>query len=192
MGSIEGVIMSVTPLVTDYMIVGAGAMGMSFLEELITSSKDVEAIIVDTRAAPGGHWNDAYSFVELHQPALTYGVCSRALGDGGADLASKALILEHYELAMKDLVSTGRVKFFPQCKYLGDAKFVSLLDESLQYQVQINAKLVDATCTETNVPATKQPNYSVSEQVNLIPINELASITAPWPHYLVIGGGKTG
>ena len=87
--------MCVTPLVTDYMIVGARAMGMSFLDELINSSKDVDAIIVDTRAAQGGHWNDAYSFVKLHTPALTYGVCSRPLGDGGSDLASKALILEH-------------------------------------------------------------------------------------------------
>ena len=33
----------VTPLVTDYLIVGAGAMGMSFLEELIRSSEDTEA-----------------------------------------------------------------------------------------------------------------------------------------------------
>merc|ERR1712013_724153 len=192
MGSIEGITMSVTPLVTDYMIVGAGAMGMSFLEELITSSKDVEAIIIDTRAAPGGHWNDAYSFVRLHQPALTYGVCSRPLGDGGADLASKALILEHYELAMKDLLSTGRVKFFPQCKYLGDGKFVSLLDENNVYEVKINAKLVDATCTTTHVPATKKPNYQVSEGVHLVPINGLGNLSSPWPQYLIIGGGKTG
>ena len=184
--------MCVTPLVTDYMIVGARAMGMSFLDELINSSKDVEAIIVDTRAAPGGHWNDAYSFVRLHQPALTYGVCSRTLGDGGSDLASKALILEHYELAMKDLLSTGRVKFFPQCKYLGDGKFVSLLDENNVYEVKINAKLVDATCTTTHVPATKKPNYQVSEGVHLVPINGLGNLSSPWPQYLIIGGGKTG
>jgi len=179
-------------LTTDYLVVGAGAMGMAFIEELITNSTDIEAIIIDIRAAPGGHWNDAYPFVRLHQPALTYGVNSRSLGAGGADLASKALILEHFELALKDLVATGRVKFFPQCRYLGDGKFISLLDESLEYHVEMKAKLVDATCTETHVPATKQPNYSVSESVNLIPINGLASITTPWPHYLVIGGGKTG
>jgi len=182
----------VTPLVTDYLIVGAGAMGMSFLEELITNNPAVEAIIVDNRAAPGGHWNDAYSFVRLHQPALTYGVNSRKLGEGGSDLASKALILEHFELALKDLVATGRVRFFPQCKFLGDGKFVSLLDEKNIYEVKIGAKLVDATCTTTHVPATRKPNYKVSEGVNLVPINGLSSISSPWPHYLVIGGGKTG
>lgn len=183
---------SVTPLVTDYLVVGAGAMGMSFLEELITSSTDVEAIIVDTRAAPGGHWNDAYSFVRLHQPALTYGVNSRTLGAGGPDLASKALIFQHFELALQDLIATGRVKFFPQCKYLVDGRIVSLLDENTEYEVKVNAKLVDATCTTTHVPATKKPNYKVSDGVNLIPINGLSSISTPWPHYLVIGGGKTG
>lgn len=183
---------TVTPLVTDYLVMGAGAMGMSFLEELITNSTDVEAIIVDTRAAPGGHWNDAYSFVRLHQPALTYGVNSRKLGAGGPDLASKALILQHFELALQDLLATGRVKFFPQCKYLGDGRFVSLLDESNEYEVKVNAKLVDATCTTTHVPATKKPNYKVSDGATLIPINGLSSISTPWPHYLVIGGGKTG
>ena len=29
---------------------------------------------VNFRNKPGGHWNDAYSFVRLHQPAITYGI----------------------------------------------------------------------------------------------------------------------
>ena len=41
---------------TDYLIVGAGAMGMGFLDELVTCSQ-LEAVIVDTRDKPGGHWN---------------------------------------------------------------------------------------------------------------------------------------
>ena len=105
--------MATHTLSTDYLVVGAGAMGMSFVEELVYNNPRAEVIIIDNRAAPGGHWNNAYSFVRLHQPALTYGVNSRTLGAGGADLASKAQILQHYELAMKDLVNTNRVKFFP-------------------------------------------------------------------------------
>ena len=93
---------------------------------------------------------------------------------------------------MKDLVATQRVKFFPQCQYMGDGKFVSLLDNSMEYKVEIKSKLVDATCTTTKVPATTKPNYEVSDEVTLIPINGLSSISAPWPHYMVIGGGKTG
>lgn len=44
----------------DYLIVGAGASGIAFLEEVITSSPDLTAVIVDCRAAPGGHWVDSY------------------------------------------------------------------------------------------------------------------------------------
>ena len=65
-------------LTTDYLIIGAGTMGMCFLDELINNSSSLTAIIVDQRDKPGGHWNDAYSFVRLHQPAVTYGVNSRS------------------------------------------------------------------------------------------------------------------
>jgi len=61
---------------TDYLVVGAGAAGLAFADTLIAES-DAEVVIVDRRAAPGGHWNDAYPFVRLHQPSLYYGVNSR-------------------------------------------------------------------------------------------------------------------
>ena len=66
-------------LTTDHLIIGAGALGMGFLEEVVLNSS-MEAIIVDIRDKPGGHWNDAYSFVRLHHPAVTYGLNSRSLG----------------------------------------------------------------------------------------------------------------
>ena len=84
-------------ITTDYLIVGAGVMGMGFLDEMIRNSRKLEAVIVDIRDKPGGHWNDAYPFVRLHQPALTYGVNSRTLGVGGADLASKSQGLSNFD-----------------------------------------------------------------------------------------------
>ena len=48
----------------------------------ILNSDNLQAVIVDNRDKPGGHWNDSYSFVRLHQPACTYGVNSRSLGAG--------------------------------------------------------------------------------------------------------------
>ena len=158
-------------LTTDYLIVGAGAMGMGFLDELINNSSEMEAIIVDRRDKPGGHWNDAYSFVRLHQPALTYGVNSRSLGVGGPDLASKSQILSHFEMALADLVDTGRVTFLSQCEYLGDGKVSSLLDSDLHYQVEYRQKIVDATHCETHVPSTSTPNFKVEEDVNFVPVN---------------------
>ena len=122
-------------LTTDYLIIGAGALGMSFLEEIIVNSS-MEAIIVDIRDKPGGHWNDAYSFVRLHQPALTYGLNSRGLGVGGSDLASKSQILSHFEMGLADLLETGRVKFLSRCKHVGDGEVQSVLDPNVTYKVE--------------------------------------------------------
>ena len=131
--------------------------------------------------------------MRLHQPAVTYGMNkNRTLGAGGADLASKAQILQHYELGMQDLVASGRVTYLRQCRFLGAGRVVSLLDESLEYQVTIKRKLVDATLTETKVPATTKPNFAVAEGVNFVPVNGLSSVARPWDRYLVVGGGKTG
>ena len=63
---------------TDYLVVGAGAMGMAFTDVLLSES-DATITIVDSKAKPGGHWNDAYPFVRLHQPSRFYGVNSRCL-----------------------------------------------------------------------------------------------------------------
>ena len=65
---------------TDYFIVGAGAAAMAFADTLL-SETDARIAMVDRRDRPGGHWNDAYSFVRLHQPAAFYGVNSRPLGE---------------------------------------------------------------------------------------------------------------
>ena len=60
---------------TDYLIVGAGAAGLAFADALIAAS-DADVVLVDRRHGPGGHWNDAYPFVRLHQPSAFYGVNS--------------------------------------------------------------------------------------------------------------------
>ena len=42
----------------DYLVVGAGAMGMAFVDAL-TGAADVSVAIVDRRYGAGGHWLDA-------------------------------------------------------------------------------------------------------------------------------------
>jgi cation diffusion facilitator CzcD-associated flavoprotein CzcO len=66
-------------LETDYLVVGAGALGMAFVDSLIEHS-DADVVIVERRHRPGGHWLDAYPFVQLHQPSKFYGVNSTRLG----------------------------------------------------------------------------------------------------------------
>ena len=130
-------------LEADYLVVGAGALSLSFVDELINKSSAVSVIVVDKRGKPGGHWNDAYPFVRLHQPAAWYGVNSKALGKGGPDLVSKSQILAYYEQVVEDLLSTGRTKFFWQCEYKGDARIISLVEDGLEYKVILTECVFD-------------------------------------------------
>ena len=75
-------------LEADYLVVGAGASGMAFADSLITSS-DAEVVIVDRRHGPGGHWNDTYPFIRLHQPSAYYGVNSMPLGADTIDASGR-------------------------------------------------------------------------------------------------------
>ena len=63
----------------DYLVVGAGAAGMAFTDALLDHA-DVRVALVDRRPTTGGHWADAYAFVQLHQASSFYGVASTLLG----------------------------------------------------------------------------------------------------------------
>jgi hypothetical protein len=188
-------------LETDYLIVGGGATGMAFADIILSETNDT-MIIVDKFQKPGGHWNLAYPFVKLHQPAAYYGVSSTELGIDGIDevgfnkglrhLASGAAISAYYdEIMQHKFLSSGRVKYFPLCKYQGDGRFISTLTGNSK-KVRINKKIVEATHMQTKVPATHTPNFTIAPAVRFIPINDLPRIAEPPPRFVVIGGGKTG
>ena len=122
-------------LETDYLVVGAGALGMAFVDSLIEHC-DADVVIVERRHRPGGHWLDAYPFVQLHQPSRYYGVDSTPLGQDrlepeGTDTdfserASGAEICGYFDELMRHrFLTSGRVRFFPMCDYLGDRRFRS-------------------------------------------------------------------
>ncbi len=73
-----------TEIRSDYLVVGSGAVGLAFADTLLAET-DAHITIVDRHGKPGGHWNDAYSFVTLHQPSAFYGVNSLPLGTGRKD-----------------------------------------------------------------------------------------------------------
>ncbi|MFT4769864.1 MAG: hypothetical protein ACI8RN_003018 [Glaciecola sp.] len=183
---------------TDYLIIGAGAMGMAFADVLMTEST-ATITIVDRHHQPGGHWNMAYPFVRLHQPSSFYGVNSRALGSDRIDtfgsnsglyeLASKAEICAYYDDLMREFISSGRVQYFPMCEYQGDGKIQSLTSEA-SYSVEAGT-IVDATFMNVQVPAMAAPSYSVADEVSCVAPNALTSLKGEWSKYTVIGAGKT-
>ena len=177
---------------TDYLVIGAGAMGLAFVDELLARRPDQQVVLVDKRAKPGGHWNDAYSYVSLHQPAAFYGVNSEKLGSGGAALATGTEVLAYYERVLDKLLRTGHLQYFPMCEYRGNRRFDSLIAPGESYQVNVRAKTVDSTYMNVEVPSTTPPKYSVAPGATVVPPNDLPRVAAPQSRYVVIGAGKTG
>lgn len=184
--------MSAIRLEVDYLIVGAGAMGMAFADEILTTLPEATVALVDRRAKPGGHWNDAYPYVRLHQPAISYGVNSAPLGTGGSDLSSGSEILAYYERALERFLTTGRARFLSRHDHRGDGRVVSLLDERHDYEITATERIVDATFMGVEVPATHGPGYEVDPEIPVVPPNDLVRLERPPERYVVVGGGKTG
>lgn len=192
-------------LETDYLIVGAGAVGMAFADTLLAEDKDATVTFVDRHARPGGHWNDAYSFVRLHQPSAFYGIESLELGTGRIDeagpnkgyyeLAGLSELQAYFETAMRDrFLPTGRVQHFPMTDYLGDGRMRGILSGE-ERAVTVRRKIVDSTFYDTSVPATHTPQFRAAEGVDLTIPGKLQDLwmqrDAISPHFTVLGGGKT-
>ena len=189
-----------TTLTADYLVIGSGAMGMAFTDVLIQET-DASVVMVDRHHRPGGHWNDSYPYVRLHQPSSFYGVNSRHLGSDAVDqtgwnkglheLASGAEVCNYFDQIMQQqFLPSGRVQYFPMCDYLGETQFKSLVS-GREFTVSASCKVADATYMDVMVPAMRTPPFSVDAGIRCIPLNDLTCIDAPARRYVVIGGGKT-
>jgi hypothetical protein len=193
-------------LETDYLVVGAGATSLAFCDALIEVDQDADIVVVDRRSAPGGHWNDAYPFVRLHQPAACYGVNSRRLGDDQIDevgfnaglyeQAGRFQICDYYRQVMDEhLRASGQVRFFPMTDYLGlesaDVAFVASLTGA-RTEVKVRRAVVDARYLEPSIPSRHRPSFVVAPDVRCVPVSELVDVREPATGYTVLGGGKTG
>lgn len=192
-----------TELETDYLIIGAGAMGMAFADTLL-SETDARMMIVDRHAKPGGHWNMAYPFVRLHQPASFYGVASRELSQGKKDeiglnkglmdLSTGPEVSAYFDDVMRQrFLPSGRVDYYAMCHYEGQhegqAVFVSNVSGE-RFEVSYK-KLVDATLLTAQIPSEHTPPFEIAEGVRFMPPNGLPALREPPAGYVVIGGGKT-
>ena len=146
----------------DYLVVGAGAMGLAFIDTLV-SETDATVVVVDRNDQPGGHWTTAYPFVRLHQPSAYYGVNSRGLGSdtidhdglnaGYYELASGAEVCAYFDAVMRQhLLPTGRVTYLPMSEYLGDGRVRTLGGED----IEVTARRVVTSHVEIIVPSMRR------------------------------------
>jgi len=104
----------------EYLVIGAGTSGMSFVDTIITENPSATAVLVDRNDGPGGHWVHAYPFCRLHQASCNYGVNSVPLGknidaNGNEryDFNDRAMgkeVVEYYNKVCDKFKATGRVE----------------------------------------------------------------------------------
>lgn len=189
-------------LETDYLVIGAGATAMAFVDTLVGET-DAHVVMVDRHHAPGGHWNTAYPFVRLHQPSAYYGVNSRPLGSDSIDstglnagfyeLAGGAEVCAYFDTVMRQhLLPTGRVSYFPMSEYLGSTgtagRFQTLGGEVVE--VTARRRIVDTTYVGVTVPSMRPPPYPVADGVRCVTPNDLPRMPSH-DHYVIAGAGKT-
>src|SRR5262245_61195635 len=142
---------------TDYLVVGAGAMGMAFTDALVDHA-DVHVTLVDRRHTAGGHWLDAYPFVRLHQASVFYGVASTVLGSGAVqtsgpeaglqERARQSEIVAYFDDVLhRRLVGSGRVTFLGGAEHHADGPvhLVTSLVSGETVEVDVRRRVVDAT-----------------------------------------------
>ena len=188
---------------TDYLVIGAGAAGMAFVDALIAAS-DAEVVLVDRRHGPGGHWHDAYPFVRLHGPSALYGVNSRRLGSDVIDRdgpnvgyyprATAAEICAYYQQVLDEqLLPSGRVRFFGMSDYSAGRdghQFTSRLTGEAT-TIRVRRRVVDARYLEPSIPATHVPPFGIESGTRLIPVNDLVGLSCQASGFTILGGGKT-
>jgi len=195
--------MATKALQTDYLVVGAGAAGMAFTDALIDHA-DVHVTLVDRRHVAGGHWEDAYPFVQLHQASVFYGVASTVLGTGAIqqegpetglqERAHRGEIQAYYEAILRErFVGSGRVTFLGGSEHHvdGGAHLVTSLESGDTTRIEVRHRFVDATYVSPTVPATTPPPFGVAEGAPVIPVNELPNQADGASTFVVVGSGKT-
>ena len=183
----------------DYLVVGAGAAGMAFVDTLLTEDPTCRVVLVDRRAKAGGHWVDSYPFVRLHQPSHYYGVNSLPLGKARDakgrecfdrdDLASGAEVVAYYEKVLAQFEASGRVDIRLETSYeaRGARALLTTNDGTTSW---VTPRKTVTTISNVQVPSTRPPPFPVADGVECPPLNALEVPNAS--SYVVVGAGKSG
>jgi len=194
----------------NYLVVGAGTTGMSFIDTILSENTTATVVLVDRNTKPGGHWVHSYPFVRLHQQSCSYGVNSVPLGKNlnskgheKYDVYDRAMgseVVDYYERVCEQFKASGRVQCFFGVEYKFD-KITSThmiiscdKDKDKKDSFVVTCDKVVTVSTNISVPSTRKPLIPVHDRVHFISINELTSSirSRKYKKYIVFGNGKTG
>jgi hypothetical protein len=133
-----------------------------------------------------------------------YGVASTVLGDGTVqqsgpeaglhERARQAEIVAYYDdILERRFVGSGRVTFLGGHEYRpdGDVHRVTSLVSGATTEIHVSHRVVDATYLSPTIPATTPPPFAVDADADVIPVNDLARLTAAPSEFVIVGSGKT-
>ena len=183
----------------DYLVVGAGATAMAFVDALVDHG-DARVVMVDRRHGVGGHWLEAYPFVRLHQSSSFYGVASTMLGGGALQVsgpeaglqerASQPEITAYFARMLERMLRTGRLEFHPNSDYDGDRTITSRISGQ-RFEVPPSCRIVSSHYLSPTIPAEVPPPFAVADGARVVPVNDLARLEDAPSQYVVVGSGKT-
>eukprot|EP00535_Pseudo-nitzschia_heimii_P008021 CAMPEP_0197180118 /NCGR_PEP_ID=MMETSP1423-20130617/4835_1 /TAXON_ID=476441 /ORGANISM="Pseudo-nitzschia heimii, Strain UNC1101" /LENGTH=528 /DNA_ID=CAMNT_0042630139 /DNA_START=60 /DNA_END=1646 /DNA_ORIENTATION=- len=193
----------------DYLVVGAGTSGMSFVDTILTQDPKATLILVDRNERPGGHWVHVYPFCKLHQTSCNYGVNSTTLGRSlnrkgkeRYDIHDRSTgqdVVDYYQRVREKFEATGRVSCFFGAEYKrfdadgGGFHVIAADGGNAVLEVRCRRRLVTV---ENNVlvPSMREPTIPVHEGASFVPVNALPESmrSGRFQNYVVFGCGKTG
>ena len=167
----------------DYLVVGAGAMGMGFIDALIDHA-DVRVAMVDRRHGVGGHWLQAYPFVRLHQSSTFYGVASHgARRRSDPDSAGPRPGCTSGRTSRRSAPTTSRCwpsgwsgRDGSSSSPVASTSAVGRSSRGMsgeRFEVPERCRIVDARYLAPDIPAETPPKFEVAEGVRVIPVNDL-------------------
>ena len=182
----------------DYLVVGAGALGLGFTDTLVDHS-DARVALVDRRHGVGGHWLEAYPFVRFHQSSTFYGVASTVLGGRAAGAgpeaglhvrASQPEIVDYYARVVDRLRRTGRVEVLPKSDVVGDRTVISRIS-GRAWEVPASCRIVNAHYLAPTIPAESSPPFGVADGARAVAVNDVVRLEEAPSQYVIVGSGKT-
>ena len=186
----------------DYLIMGAGAAGMAFADSVFTQT-DATMVIVDRHDRPGGHWNDVYPFVRLHQPSsvlrrqlqpISEPAASMRSGSNAGYLRAGGRSRGRQPLRRRDAASVlavGPGAILPdergRRRRRRSRRCCRERAPGRRSTVRRRDPLEDAGAVDGPRRAIRS-----APDVACVPLNELPRVAGDYDEFVVIGAGKTG
>src|SRR5262249_26600193 len=131
------------------------------------------------------------------------GVASTVLGTGAVqesgpemglqERARQSEIRAYYDdILHRRFLGSGRVTFLGGCEYHGDGSThrVTSRVSGETAEIKVRRRVV-ATYLAPTSPATTPPPFGVADDVDVVAINELATLAGAPSNYVIVGSGKT-